>query len=1224
MLRLKELELIQLLRQPGGADFVLFCNDVIRATCLAHGVPQSEVSTTSRSDARDGGVDTRVGRGMAPDKFGYFETRSVWQFKAADESNVTASDMPAEVNKPQARRRIEEGHAYRLCVCDHLTDEKKAALEQALKAAVQMINSSAPTPKVLGVADIVVVANSYPALVMEYQPGLAGLCILFDRWGENITKVTPKFIPPSAFEVTKAAVRAHADFDIQIDDAVIALHGQSGVGKTRTAFECFREQPGANTIVVYSDSEERVDELADMLVNDESSYAVIVADECSLATRVRLSRKLTPIRNRVRCICIDSSTERPATSAPELSINKPNLIELQQILAANFPRIPGERLRAYAELSEGFVRIAADLCCNYDDKISQAGHIGPIAPKLEEYYRERLGTDKRMQAVEAVSLLKRVKRKGETPTELDLVCEITEVNRSEIEQDLAAIKDAPGFVERGELYYRVTPELVAMIAFEGAWKRWAEKDPGRFLERIPPGIQESFLQRVSEGRNLEVRKTVQSFFRRFADSFTPGKLADVHLVNKLIRVIETDPSIYLPRLRQLVDSATHEELTGAPHWLHGSWGPRRQLVWLAEQFVQFPEFFSDCEKILYVLARHECEPNIANNATKTWQRLFRMQLSGTSLPLDSRLDVLRGRLQDATEETAPLVAGALDEILNVMGTRMVGPAVVAGRLVPPEWNPRPEEFRDLVLTSIQFIGGVGTHRVLTLAQMAKDSLLQDIEILARRGWVDQLKPIVGSSGLDENDRARLVSKLKSFAAWGKHPEGIKINEEYARKIADWISELEPRSLHARLIEFVGAPSWDHYGRENEWQSALGNLAAELFLERANFDGELEWLTSPEAKSSFEFGHAIGSIDSQGALLDNILNRSINRDTGFARGYIAGLLYGGGVDPETVNKKLNMWEEKNPLFSFQLALAGGERVHVFERAVRLIRASKLPAYQLRNFTFWVGTVRVTNEQVVTAIEILLPRMEADEEFCADVLIDFLGARMHSGQLRALLSTNGLLIWKALIGFASHPGREAFWWGQALQVAAPDNPKLAIRLACKVLLGERFELRDLGSSLLSQWAQTYPNEVMSEVGDVMLDPTTGVQFFLSKFPMFTALPLNIVTDWLSKVGPEGAQKIARHLPHPYLDAAGKPVVPELTAWVLSQFEGDDRVFAEFCVGVHSFQIYTGNIADTHESEAEIARKFFDHPLRRIREWARTEYQSALQNAQRHREWEDEMNL
>ena len=185
------------------------------------------------------------------------------------------------------------------------------------------------------------------------------------------------------------------------------------------------------------------------------------------------------------------------------------------------------------------------------------------------------------------------------------------------------------------------------------------------------------------------------------------------------------------------------------------------------------------------------------------------------------------------------------------------------------------------------------------------------------------------------------------------------------------------------------------------------------------------------------------------------------------------------------------------------------------------------------------------------------------------------------------------------------------------------RASIGLIRLVVFGDSFEMRDEAINLLANWASDYPNEVMTGVGSVMLDPSTGVYFFISKFPIFTALPLKVVIGWLETVGAKGARKIARHLPRPYLNADGEPMVPELTAWVLAHFESDDRTFVEFCAGVHSNQMYMGNIAGTHEAEARDARKFFNHQLRRIREWAQIEYSSASQNAQRHREWEDEMN-
>jgi hypothetical protein len=86
----------------------------------------------------------------------------------------------------------------------------------------------------------------------------------------------------------------------------------------------------------------------------------------------------------------------------------------------------------------------------------------------------------------------------------------------------------------------------------------------------------------------------------------------------------------------------------------------------------------------------------------------------------------------------------------------------------------------------------------------------------------------------------------------------------------------------------------------------------------------------------------------------------------------------------------------------------------------------------------------------------------------------------------------------------------------------------------------------------------------------------------------------------------------------------VVPALTEFLLSTFEEDDRTFREFCAGVHSMQLYMGDIAAEHEREAEVARQFLDHPLRRIREWAVYEIEHAQGLARIERREEEEMRI
>ena len=110
----------------------------------------------------------------------------------------------------------------------------------------------------------------------------------------------------------------------------------------------------------------------------------------------------------------------------------------------------------------------------------------------------------------------------------------------------------------------------------------------------------------------------------------------------------------------------------------------------------------------------------------------------------------------------------------------------------------------------------------------------------------------------------------------------------------------------------------------------------------------------------------------------------------------------------------------------------------------------------------------------------------------------------------------------------------------------------------------------------------------------------------------MPEGVVRSWLDRVGKRGARVLARHLPPPALTETGGPGGPPLTEFVLSRFEDDDEVFQEFLAGTHAGQVYSGDIPAQHEEEAETARRFLGHPLRRVREWAVAEVQSA--NARR----------
>jgi hypothetical protein len=103
--------------------------------------------------------------------------------------------------------------------------------------------------------------------------------------------------------------------------------------------------------------------------------------------------------------------------------------------------------------------------------------------------------------------------------------------------------------------------------------------------------------------------------------------------------------------------------------------------------------------------------------------------------------------------------------------------------------------------------------------------------------------------------------------------------------------------------------------------------------------------------------------------------------------------------------------------------------------------------------------------------------------------------------------------------------------------------------------------------------------------MLDDKTGSRFYVRRFTrLVSTLPTEVVKRWVG-AGVERARRLARHLPPPYRESDGTPVVPALTSWILTEFERDDSLFREFRVGLHSFRMYYGDIAAQHEAEAAV---------------------------------------
>lgn len=212
---------------------------------------------------------------------------------------------------------------------------------------------------------------------------------ILKTWGQTITSATQTYVTVQSWEAVKHGIINHVNFTQPVADVIFTIQGEAGVGKTRLAYEVLRTVPNAENLVVYTNDEQRAIGLAYILANEANLKAIFVADECTVSTRSRLRSILSGHKNRVRMIAVDNTGTRVNSGTPEHWLQQIPEEVVKEILRANFPEVSEEHRNAYARLSGGFIRLAADMCLN-DGMISSAGHLGPSLPLIKDYFEARL------------------------------------------------------------------------------------------------------------------------------------------------------------------------------------------------------------------------------------------------------------------------------------------------------------------------------------------------------------------------------------------------------------------------------------------------------------------------------------------------------------------------------------------------------------------------------------------------------------------------------------------------------------------------------------------------------------------------------------------------------------------------------------------------------------------------------------------------------------------
>jgi hypothetical protein len=1206
---------------------------LLRAHAAAFGIESSFVLTNARRNLGDGGVDAQV-RAAADDDVGWMATPTFWQFKARGFRDLSPALLAKDLEKGEARRLLDVGYAYRVCVSDSAPPAKVNKWESELDGYARSIRADARPVRILTADALAAWASRFWALCLEYSLGAQNVssAIPHDVIGEQLSAIVRTYVADKSRETIAQALRRHADLRVSSAGPVLVVAGSPGVGKTRLVYEALAGESANGQMQLWID-EANAEEFVKAAVRDSQVRAVIVVDDCPRTVRQIVENWLRGNEHRLRAIVLDNESPRTSLIGPDQHwLADLSGESLATLLERNWPNIEVNRRRRFAQISQGSVRFAADLC-HQNAWISEAQLAADSGRVVDAYYQNRLGSEKARHSLEAIAIFTKVGCASDVRNEIEAVARFVGYSTEHLLADLGKIKERPGFCARTSRYVYVSPEVVSSAAFDHAWRRWIEPDISRFVGAIDGDLLDAFLRKATRVGSATCRAAISSYFKGWASELSGKDLSDPIALRTLFQLVELEAPFYVVALERVISQATVEQLRHIPDSSASrAWWPLRHLYLLLETLVEFPEYFAAAEAILFRLS--QAQAGLSSGARDRWQHLFEVHGLQLGALFPERLKVLERRMESSASADIALVQEAVQHLFNTATPRRDRMAL--GDRVPPVAAGSAEERRQWIAMAAGCLIRAANLGLPDLRYRALWTAVNNLEQIIDAGAVAEARRIF-EGALRDDLHARLVGELQRVlhrTRRGDHQH--LISAESIAVINEWLEVLAPETLHGRLVRAFGA--WSVVSDREEQLKEHQLLVEELLRDRNLLLQELRWLSGSACAE--EIGELIGERDREGHVLEAIFEAAVEGSGFLAMGYVRSNLVRFTNNGEAANKALDRLERRSETAAHNVMTAQPRVLQAAARAIgRIDRDEPNLLSHLADFILagseseaevsrHLGKLHALNlngrlDAIPVILRILGALTREDEDSGSE--------RDQGARLASLLKDDATrsIMWDAVEADADAVMSSGGDWVRVLDVLSSFDALRAARAATRALGGRGWMAAHVVMLSLTSLASRYPRDVMTAIGETIADPARSQLWRVGKCrDLIETVGSQIVEEWLELHGTvEVARVLARHLPPPAW-VGDRLMVPGVTEYVLSRYEDDEVVFREFCAGVHHLQLYGGEspgaIARQHDDEARLAHSLLNHRTRRVREWAVKEIGWATERARAARTSDEENGL
>jgi hypothetical protein len=695
----------------------------------------------------------------------------------------------------------------------------------------------------------------------------------------------------------------------------------------------------------------------------------------------------------------------------------------------------------------------------------------------------------------------------------------------------------------------------------------------------------------------------------------------------VLALVEVLPTRIAPLFTDLVERMTDAEAQTDGDRFDG-WPARLHILWALQKLIAYRSTYALAEAALFRLARAERDPqNEAaqpSSATEKWGASFRLYLSGTEVPLMERLDVLAKKLSMDGAIAVPLVLVGLGFALAGDGFKVEGHPIVSGEVRPPDWQPTTyAEIWDGLDAGIALLGQCLTyqaHRDATVRLLARRG-----RGLLQSGRCDALRRVVEQGHLSVAERVAVLGFVDDFLTFAVNPDppaAARYSEEYLAGVRAWRQTLETPDLMGRLAQALSTRSLRRHSDEPAWRGELDALAGEIHEAPQDFDGVLSFVQTREHHGGavLELARGIGRRDRMAAHLAQVFVSAATAPSPFfARGYVLGLRGFGDLHDAAVRAAIDQLEEANPGMAVDLNEMTNAAGSALVRALRLVRERRLAPEVLGQSLGFGSQPELLADALEVVLEVSADASEDAASTCLKILLAWAWAPTTILPDDARTTS---AVWRALELAIDGAGAESHNWSPLLRRLSERDFERAVRLACAATVRGDFSIRDEAAREVSVYITRDPDLVLQILGPMVLESDGAIRFSIGRHgSLLSGFPRELLEQWIIEHGAAAARVVASHLPAPFIDGQGTPRLPPLTEFVLGRFGEDKGVLSSFCMGLHNSQMYCGDIASQHESEASVAERFLTHSIASVREWAGREVESSRRSAQRWREHAEE---